>query len=201
MKKFLVFLLIPFSVLILYYPALSTYFSQDDFFHFKVSLTDGSFGQFVNLFNFHSFSEKGIAFYRPIFREGLFNIFYSLFGLNPYPFRILQFLILFLNSILAYYLISNFFRNRYLSFFVAFFYAICSAQVSPLYYLAGGIQVLGATTFLLLTLLLSLKHSPFSFVTFLLALGSHELAAITPFLISALFFVCFPFRKTYLGNF
>lgn len=182
-------------VFLLYHPVLNTYFSQDDFFHFKVSLTDGSIGQFINLFGFYPFSERGIAFYRPIFREALFNSFYSLFGLNAYPFRIFQFLILFLNSILAYYLIQTIFKNRFLSFFVAFFYAICSAQVSSLYYLAGGIQVLGAATFLLLTLIFALKQSKFSFVTFLFALGSHELAAITPFLISALLFIQHPFKK------
>ncbi len=195
MKRLIVFLLIPFTVLLLYYPVIFTYFSQDDFFHFKVSLTDGGLSQFINLFGFHPFAERGIAFYRPIFREALFNVFYSLFGLNPFPFRILQLLILFLNSILAYYLIFKFFKDRYLAFFVAFFYTICSAQVSPLYYLAGGIQVLAATTFLLLTLILILKSSALSFVTFILALGSHELASITPFLISALFFVRFSFSK------
>lgn len=182
-------------ILLLYYPALFTYFSQDDFFHFKVSLTNGSIGQFVNLFGFHSFSERGIAFYRPIFREGLFNIFYSLFGLNPYPFRILQFALLFLNTTLVYYLITRLFINRYLSFFVAFFYAVSSAQVSPLYYLAGGIQVLGATTFLLMTLILTFKNSFLSFFTFLLALASHELASITPFLIVTLLFVRYSFKK------
>lgn len=195
LKKIILFLIIPITVLILYYPVIFTYFSQDDFFHFKVSLTDGSIGQFVNLFGFHPFSERGIAFYRPIFREALFSTSYSLFGLNPYPFRILQFILLLLNSFLAYILIQEIFNNSKLSFFVAFFYAVSSAQVSPLYYLAGGIQVLGATTFLLLTLVFTLKQSAFSFATFLLALGSHELASIIPFLISALFFVRFPFKK------
>ncbi|MBU1031628.1 hypothetical protein KKE03_01750 [Patescibacteria group bacterium] len=170
-------------------------FSQDDFFHFKVSFTGGSISQFVNFFGFHSFAERGIAFYRPVFREALFNTFYALFGLNPYPFRVLQFFLLFLNSALAYYLIYKLFKDRNLSFFVAFFYAVCAAQVASLYYLAGGIQVLGATTFLLLTLILIIKHSAFSFVTFLLALGSHELTSVLPFLISALLFIQYPVDK------
>lgn len=194
-KRLFAVILILTTVLILYYPALFTYFSQDDFFHFKVSQTNGSITEFLNLFSFHSFSERGIAFYRPLFREAFFNIFYSIFGLNPYPFRIFQFFILFINSILAYYLIFKFFKDKYLSFFVAFFYTICSAQVSPLYYLAGGIQVLGATTFLLLTLILILKNSTLSYITFILALGSHELASIIPFLISALLFIQYPFKK------
>ncbi len=103
-------------------------------------------------------------------------------------------MILFLNSILSYYLIYNLFNNRYLSFFVAFFYAISSAQVSALFYLAGGIQVLGATTFLLLTLIFTLKNSFLSFFTFLLALGSHELASVIPFLVTALLFTRFSLK-------
>ncbi len=194
-KKLFPFLLIFAFVIILYHPALFTYFSQDDFFHFKVSQTNGTLWGFLNLFGFHTFQERGIAFYRPIFREALFNIFYSIFGLNPYPFRILQLLILFLNSILTYYLIFKFFKNEYLSFFVAFFYTICSAQVSPLYYLAGGIQVLGATTFLLLTLIFILQNSVLSYLTFILALGSHELSAIIPFLISGLLLIQYSFKK------
>ncbi len=194
-RKILPVLIILTCALFLYHPAIFTYFSQDDFFHFKVSQTDGSIVKFINLFGFHSFGERGIAFYRPIFREGLFNIFYSLFGLNPYPFRILQFLLLFLNAYLIYSLITKFFNNKYLSFFVAFFYTVSSAQLSPLYYLAGGMQVLGATTFLLLTLLLTFKNSFLSFFTFLLALASHELASITPFLITTLLFVRYPLKK------
>lgn len=191
----IIILVIPVATLILYYPALFTYFSQDDFFHFKVSLTDGSLDQFINLFGFHPFLERGIAFYRPLFREGLFNIFYSLFGLNPYPFRIMQFFLLFINSLLAFYLVNRLFNNKLLSYFVAFYYAISSAQVSPLYYLAGGVQVLGGTTFLLLTLILFIKKSPFSFLTFLFALASHELTSIIPFLITILIFTQYPLKK------
>lgn len=198
MRKFILFSPIPLAALILYYPVIFTYFSQDDFFHFKISLTDGSISQFLNLFGFHPFSERGIAFYRPIFREFLFNSFYWVFGLNPIPFRILQFSLLFLNSALAYYLIKIIFRNNFLPFFVAFFYAISAAQVSPLYYLAGGIQVLGATTFLLLTIIFSFKRQAISiaaFIFFLLALGSHELASVIPVLLLGLYFAGNSFKK------
>lgn len=203
MKRNLLFFLIPAAVLFLYYPVIFTYFSQDDFFHFKVSLTDGTLVQFINLFGFHPFSERGIAFYRPIFREGLFNIFYSLFGLNHYPFRLLQFFLLFLNSMLIYILVikllkttsSNPSTKKHLPYFTSFFYAISAAQVSPLYYLAGGIQVLGATTFLLLSLLLVFKTPAASFIAFLLAIASHELASIIPLLILVLLFIIYPIKQ------
>lgn len=205
LKKYLIFSIIPLIALLLYYPVIFTYFSQDDFFHFKVSTTNGSISQFANLFGYHPFSERGIAFYRPVFREAFFNIFYSIFGLNPYPFRILQFVILFLNSFLVFYLINKIFREKYLAFFVAFFYSISSAQVAPLYYLAGGIQVLGATCFALLSLIYwekylsnqALKYMIFSLLAFIFALGSHEISVVTPFLLIGLSIAIQGFKKTF----
>lgn len=203
MKKFFPFLIIYLIVTILYYPVLTTYFSQDDFFHFKVSQTDGTLTGFLNLFGFHSFEERGIAFYRPIFRETLYNTFYSLFGLNHIPFRILQFLIHFINIFLVYILILKIFQKKYLSFFVAFFFGISPSNMATLYYLAGGIQALGATMFILLTLIVfiryletnNIKYAVFSFVTFLLSLGSHELAAILPFLLIGLIILYRPKKE------
>lgn len=193
-KKLLPFLFIFIVVVLLYYPILSTYFSQDDFFHFKISQTNGSVYGFINLFGFHSFAQRGIAFYRPISRELPFNIYYSVFGLNHLPFRIFQFIIHFLNIYLVYALVQKLFNNKSLSLFVSFFFGITAANVATLYYLAGGIQTLLATTFTLSSLLffqqyLKTNHSKlkvFSFLTFLLGISSHEQAIITPFLIMGL---------------
>lgn len=199
-KKIFPLLIIFITVLILYYPVFSTYFSQDDFFHFKVSQTDGSLKGFLNLFGFHPFAERGIAFYRPIFREVLFNSFYTIFGLNHLPFRILSLAIHFLNIYLVYIFMQNLFPRKIISFFIAFFFGISSAHVASLYYLAGGIQALGATTFIFLTLIFFLnylnkrdiKYKFLSFATFFLALGSHELAAILPFLLVGLIILYVP---------
>lgn len=196
LKKILPFLFIFLVVLILYHPTLVTYFSQDDFFHFKISQTSGSISSFINLFGFHSFSERGIAFYRPVSREFLFNIYYLLFGLNHIPFRVFSFFIHFINILLVYILVQRFFQKKDLSFFVSFFFGITAANVATLYYLAGGIQTLLATTFTLSSLLffhqyLKTNHSKlkvFSFLTFLLGISAHEQAMITPFLIMGLIF-------------
>lgn len=197
LKLFYPFLIIFAVVLILYYPVLTTYFSQDDFFHFKVSLTDGSFNQFINLFGFHSFSERGIAFYRPVSRELIFNIFYSIFGLNHLPLRILQLSIHLVNIFLSFILIQKIFQKNTLSFFVAFFFGISSAHVGSLYYLAGGIQSLLATTFILLTIIFfidflqkdNLKSKILFFISFLLAISSHELSIAIPILLIGLVLV------------
>lgn len=201
-KKLFPLLIIFITVIILYYPALSTYFSQDDFFHFKVSQTDGSLHGFLNLFGFHSFSERGIAFYRPISRELLFSLYFPVFNLNPLPFRIFSFLIHFLNIYLVYIFVQKLFKKKSLAFFVSFFFGISAANVATLYYLAGGIQALLATTFTLSSLLYFqqylrtkiIKFKILSFLSFILGIASHEQAMIIPFLIFGLIYIFKPLK-------
>ncbi len=190
----------------LYYPVLTTYFTQDHFLHFKVSLTDGSLKQFLDLFGFHSFGERGLAYYRPIFRDVLFNILYNSFGLNHIPYRVLYFVIHFINIYLVYILIQKLYQNKQISFFVSFFFGISSANVGILYW---GIEILGATIFIISTLILFIKFLEshknkfliFSFLTFLLALGSHELAIVTPILLVGLIFVYLPSKSVLINIF
>lgn len=182
---------------ILYRNVLGTYFSGDDFFHFQVSQTDGTLLGFLKLFGFYSFSERAIAFYRPIFREILYHISYSIFGLNSSPLRILQFLIHFLNTYLAYVLIKNIFKDRKVALFSSFFFGITTANVAAFYYLAGGIQAMGATMFILLSIIffhkyLEKKNTKLkiaSFATFLLGLASHELGVVGLPLITGLIYL------------
>lgn len=206
-KKSLPLLFVFLGVLLLYYPALSVYFSQDDFFHFKASQTNGSILEFIKLFGFPSFEERGYGFYRPIFREGLYNIYYSLFGLNVLPFRILSFLLHFINISLVLILMQKLFKKPGLSFFVAFFFGIGAADVAVLYYLAGGIQILGATMFILLSVIFFLKYLEgnglkfkfFSFAAFILGLGSHELAGVIPILLAGIIFIKNPIKRLFIN--
>ncbi len=193
MTKKLFFIISFAVVLLLYYPALTTYFSQDDFFHFKISQTGNPFG-------FYSFAKRGVAFYRPISRELLFHLYYLIFGLNSIPFRIFAFLIHFINITLVYLLTKKLFRAKGLAFFVAFFFGITAANVATLYYLAGGVQTLLVTTFTLSSLLYFIKFLEnkklgfiiSSFILFLLGLGSMEQAMIIPILMLGLTFVYQP---------
>lgn len=183
-RKILPFLFIFAAVLFFYYPALSTFFAQDDFFHIKISQTGGSVSEFTKLFGFYPFEERGIAFYRPVFREALFNVFYSLFGLNHLPFRLFAFFLHLINIVLVYLFAQKVFSKREISLFASFFYGVSAANVAALYYFTGGVQTLGATVLILLTLILFWDgRRKLSFLTFLLALGSHELAAVLPILL------------------
>lgn len=187
------FLLIYLSVLILYFPIFSVYFSQDDFFHFRASLTDGSIVGFVKLFGFPSFEERGYAFYRPFSREGLYNIYYNLFDLNVVPFRILQLIIHFINTTLVYFLVKNLFQDKKVAYFTSFFFSVSAVNVGVLYYLAGGIETSLATLFITSTLLLFAAKNTWlkilSFITFILGLASHEVSVIIPVLLTCMILV------------
>ena len=182
-------------VLFLYFPFLSVYFTGDDFFHFHVAQTDGSIIGFTKLFGFYSFEERLIAFYRPVFREALYNLFYSLFGLNALPFRLLQLIMHFVNISLVFVFFQRLFGNKSISAFTTFFYGITAAQVGSLYYLAGGIQAQGATMFMLFALVWFQEYLKtksgwskfFSHAFFIFSLASHELGVITIVLMAGLF--------------
>ncbi len=176
-KKLLLIYLI---FLFLYYPVFGSYFSQDDFFHFKVALEyPTSFFGFLKMFGFYGFSERGVAFYRPLFREVLYNFNYFLFGLNSFPFRLLQVFLHLVNCYLVWVLMEGLFKLRR-AWMVVFMFAIGAANVGALYYLAGGIQAQGALFFvLLMALALHRKKVLAGFIFYLLALCSHEMAALS----------------------
>lgn len=208
-KKLLLMLPIFIVVLALYYPVLTTYFSQDDFFMFKISQTDGSLKGFINLFGVYPFEERGIAFYRPIFREALHNIYFSIVGLNHIPFRVLLFLIHFMNIFLVYVLIQSIFKKKFISLFAAFFFGISAANVSTLYYLAGGIESSGAVMFALLSSIVykkyldssRIKFLSLSFIFFILAFASHEIIVSLPFILLALILISLPIKKAVKESF
>lgn len=173
-------------VILVFYRFLFVYFTGDDFFHFVVAGTDGTLSGFINLFGFHPFEERGIAFYRPLFRDGLYHFYYYLFGLSVTPFRFTQLLLHFANISLVYVFIHRLFGKRLVTLFSTFFYAVTAAQVGSLYYLAGGIQAQGATLFMLASLVVWEKRKVLSFLFFILGLMSHELAIVTFVLLAGL---------------
>lgn len=183
-KKVSVFGLIFALVIVLYLPVFNIYFTGDDFFHFKVSLTDGSLVSFIKLFGFYSFDSRGIAFYRPLFREALYNIFYRIWGLNAFPFRVLAMLMHFTNIVLVFVYIKKLLKSEGSAYLTSFLFAISTANIGAIYYLAGGLQTQGALLFTLCALILFNKHRMLAFITFLLALMSHEIAIVIPVLIA-----------------
>lgn len=188
----LIFSLILF--VIFYHFIFNLYFSQDDFFHLRISWTDENSAGLIRFFSFRPYSATGIYFYRPIFREFLFSIYSNFFGLNAFPFRITQILIHSLNTILTYFLVYKISRSKIISNIAALFFAISATNIGVLSYLAGGIQASGMTMFALLTLIFfwkflelgRVKFGIFSFSFYLFSLASHELAMTLPFIMMSL---------------
>lgn len=172
-------------VLVIYSPVFSLYFSQDDFFHLNISQISGSWVNFVNFFGFKSQIERGYPFYRPLFREFYYFFILRVFGFNTLPFRLFSFLIHFLCITLVYLLMEKVFKRKLLSFLVSLFYGLSAAQVGTLYYHATGIQISGATFFLLLSIYFyrnflerrKKKYWIFTLVSVLAALCSSETVA------------------------
>lgn len=183
-KKIIYFGLIFALTLFLFWPSFSVYFTGDDFFHFKIAQTDGSILGFIKLFGFYSYEIKKAAFYRPLFREAIYNLSYSLWGLNQLPLRILSMLLHFANVILVFVVMKKIFKNELIAYLTSFFVAVSAANAALLYYIAGGLQSQAATLLILLTMILFPKHKTIAFITFVLSLMSHELAVITPVLLT-----------------
>lgn len=183
--------------LILFYPSFGVFFSQDDFFHFQLSLNASTWPELLGFFKFIPFEERGVAFYRPISREIFFNLYYSFFGLDSFWARIIQVIILIVNIFIASKIAFELTKNSKVSALTGLFIVTSSINVALLYYLAGGIQALVATLFSLTSILLFIKSFIYkstsyyflSFIFFLLAVCSHEISFITPILLALYLFV------------
>jgi len=170
--------------LVLFWPSLRAYFSQDDFFHLRASQADSVSG-FLNFFSFSSV--RGYAFYRPVSRE-VFNFTMGrIFGLNPLPFHLIQFVIFGLNLYLLESLLNHLFpKQTKLRLTTLFLYATSAIHLGTFYYLSS-FQLLACTSFVLLSLIsFQRKKNAASFAFFVLALLSHELGYLTPVLLLAL---------------
>ncbi len=170
--------------LFLFWPSFSAYFSQDDFFHLRASQA-GSFQEWKNFFSFSPV--RGYAFYRPLSRE-VYNFFmWHLFGLNPFPFHLINFGVFILNLVLLKNflerLLSGQKNKNLLKLLTLFFYGVSAVHLGTFYYLSS-IQILLATAFTLLTLSLFLENKKLAYVSFIAAILCHEISYSLPVLMA-----------------
>ncbi len=167
--------------LLLIFPTVSSYFSQDDFHHLR-TIMDKNFSDIPSFFVTW---QEGQTFYRPLSRE-IFNLLmYKTFGLNPLPFHIVNVLQIILIAFLSYKLVIKILNRRDMAILTVFFYLITPIHSVELYYL-GSVQQLFATIFLISSLLffisyLRVRHIKdiiLSVFLFLLALLSHPMAVM-----------------------
>ena len=162
---------------------LLSYFSQDDFFHLRLVM-DKKISDIPWFFT--NFLE-GQTFYRPLSRETYNLLIYTVFGLNPLPFHVVNLLLILANLVLIYLTIRKLNKNHFLAYFTLIIYFFSSIHSIELYYLAS-VQTLMATTFSLFCLQFyinyfterNINYYLSSILFFLISLLCHESAIVLP---------------------
>lgn len=163
----------------LFSPTFSYFFSQDDFFHLKMSQA-GSLSD-VLLF-FSPQNPFGYYFYRPLTVQTFLFLARSLFGLNPLPFRLIIFLFFLGNIYLVYKLIEKLTSNKTVSLCAAFLYGCSGLHFATLSYISTFVDI-GAAFFFFMAILFYLKEKKISLLFFVLSLLSFETALCLPIVI------------------
>ncbi len=190
---------------ILFFPSLKNFYTNDDFFHLRISQIN-SVKEFFNFFNLVK-SPEGWGLYRPLTTQVFYFLTIKFFNLNPVPLHIISFLTFFA----IIFLVAEFARivtkNKDVALLSAFLYATSATHFGHLYFL-GAYQELGMTLFFLLSVISFIKfekrdsyeHLIFSVLFFVFALMSKETAVILPFIL-ILIHLFFLFSKEKVKNF
>jgi hypothetical protein len=178
-------LVIIFLSLVLFSPALTNFFSGDDWFHLNISRIT-NFQQFLNFFSF-SLTPQSAAFYRPIPTQVFFFVFHSLFGLNPLPYYLFILGVFGFSLYLVYLLAKKISGSEKLALLTLFFYGFSVTNFTRVYFLSA-FQEIAMVVFVLLACLFylkneSLKNTLYSVLFFVLALGSKETAVVLPLIL------------------
>lgn len=173
---------------ILFFSSLKNFYTNDDFFHLRISQVN-SFKEFLNFFNLMK-SPEGWGLYRPLTTQVFYFISSRLFNLNPLPLHIISFITFFAIIFLVSNLVKTITKNNNTALLSAFLYATSATHFGHLYFL-GAYQELGMTLFFLLSVINFIKfdlknnnkHLVLSLLFFVLALMSKETAIVLPFIL------------------
>ncbi|HUV71530.1 MAG TPA: glycosyltransferase family 39 protein [Clostridia bacterium] len=178
------FFLLLFLITILFFSStFFYYFTQDDFFHLQISQAK-NFHDFISFFSFNN--DYGYMFYRPLTTQVFLFFGRALFGLNPFGFHLISFLF-FVTNIYLVFKITKVLLGEKPAFISSALYALSASHFSTLAYISTFEEV-GVAFFYFLTVFLYLKKSPFSYLSFILALASRETAITLPIIIFLLEF-------------
>src|SRR3989304_9200119 len=137
-------IIVIFTVVLMYYYSFDYFFLQDDFFHLSASRAK-SFTDFILFFKFQ---DKTID-YRPLTNQVYHFSLYSLFGLNPVPFRLVNFTFFILTYLMMVKVIARLTRNKMIGFLTATFWILSSAHFMLINWIAGAWLIIGTFFFLL----------------------------------------------------
>lgn len=165
-------------LLLWFYQPVTSYFSQDDFFHLRI-IMDKNITDIPGFFTSHL---EGQTFFRPLSRETYNLLMYHLFGLNPLPFHLVNLFLILINLKLIFSLVKGL-SNVATAYFSSLIYLVSSVHSVEIYYLAS-VQTLMMSTLALLSLLFIMKFLKLRFLDyyissilfFAIALFCHESA-------------------------
>ncbi len=185
-KKYWKLLTIFLATLIIYFPSLFVFYTNDDFFLLKIAKAD-TFSQFINFFNLIK-GPDGLGMYRPLTTQVYYSFAWKIFNLNPLGLHVISFLVFFAVIYLVYKLGIDLLNKKKIALVASFLYATSATHFGHLYYLAT-FQELGMTLFVLLSCLSFIKGKKnITILFFALGLMSKETAVITPLLLMAVYF-------------
>lgn len=137
-----------FAILIIFFPGLSNYFLQDDFFN----MYRGWIG---------AFNPTPYLAFRPIPYEIFGSFVVYVLGMNPVLTHLFLLFAHFLNVFLLWKLIGKFTKNIWVQFFTSFLYGVSSIHFGVLFWLTASYLLFGTTILLIfLYVLISHKSNP-----------------------------------------
>lgn len=133
-KSLLLVFIVSFLV---YSPSLFGFYTNDDFYHLKISHATNIF-EFLDFFNLFK-SSGGQLLYRPLTTHVFYFLGWSLFNLNPFGLHLVSFALFFITIFFVEKLAFEIKPNKAISLLTAFLYATSSSHFGHLYYLATEI--------------------------------------------------------------
>lgn len=179
---------------VLFQPALTSYYFQDDWFAFSISKSN-------NIWDFISFFQprNDVIWFRPLGVQLPFYLASAFFGLNPVPFKIAVIILHFLNSFLIYKVLLYFLKKPYLSAFGAFLY-LTSSSHQLLFYWAAVFSFVLAAFFYFGAFLAVLKgKAKIGLILYVLGLLTNELLITLPLVLAMV--SCFFKKSVKIRNF
>lgn len=166
----------------LYGFTLSYYFLQDDFYLLLIAKAS-SFKDFLSFFTV----QKGLIAYRPLSDQIYYYLLQAIFGLNPFFFRLVNFVLVLLTFILITKVVALLTKDKLTGVLTGCFWVTASLHFMTLSWIAAAYNIVG-TFFYLITSLFFLKYILkgnryyyfFSIFVFLLAVLSFEFSITWP---------------------
>ena len=171
--------------LLMFYPALSSFFTHDDFYFLKISKVQ-NISEFAAFFDpLHDPEHIGV--FRPLPLRAYYFLGTSVFNLNPLGQRVISFVTFFINILLVGYLVKMLTKKDSVAGISAFLYAVSVTHFGQLYYV-GAYQELLITFLTLLSVIFFAKSKLIpSFIFFVMGLMSKETAVVIPGLLGAVY--------------